>query len=131
MAFGTAIASVNGLIYVSGSELEGANAWSVDIDHRSAEYIKFGDAWVNNLHSIKGWSVTLGAVHDQDAKKLQDAATATTSVALLIYPNRSDLTTYYSGSGLFSFSSNADVGNAVMQAASVLGNGALTLTGFT
>ena len=33
----------NGLIYVSGAGLEGANAWTYAIDTESAEYAKFGD----------------------------------------------------------------------------------------
>ena len=127
----TAVASVNGMIYVSGSVLEGANAWSVDIDHRSAEYIKFGDSWVNNAHSINAFSATIGAVHDQDTKQLQTAATATTTVAVLIYPNRSDITTFYNFSGIFSAGHNADVGNVVMQTANIVGDGTLTLTGFS
>lgn len=127
----TAVASINGMIYVSGAVLEGANAWSVDIDHRSAEYIKFGDLWVNNVHSINAFSATIGAVHDQDTKQLQTAATTAAAVACLIYPKRTDLTTFYNFSGLFSTGHSASVGNVVMQTANILGTGTLTLTGFS
>jgi hypothetical protein len=126
----TPAASVNGLIYVSGTVLEGANAWTVDIDHRTAEYIKHGDLWVNNVHSINAFSATIGAVHDQDTKQLATAAVATVSVATLIYPLRTDLTTFLNFSGLYSMGYSADVGNVVMQTANILGTGTLTLTGF-
>lgn len=130
MAFGAAKSGHNGLVYLSGAELEGANAWSVAINKRSAEYIKFGDTWVTNLPSVNDWAGTLGAVHDQDAKKIQTAVTATVAVALLIYPDRGDLTTYYDGSAIFSFSSDASVAAVVSQASTFLGTGTLTLTGF-
>lgn len=131
MAFGAAKSGHNGLVYLSGAELEGANAWTVAINKRSAEYILFGDTWANNLPSVNDWAGTLGAVHDQDAKKIQDAVVATIAVALLIYPDRGDISTFYNGSAIFGFSSDASVAAVVSQAATFLGDGALTLTGFS
>jgi hypothetical protein len=132
MAVSTAVVSINGLVYVSGSDLVGANAASISINTRTVEYITFGDTWVNNAAEISEWSGSLGAVHDQDAQLLQTQVTARTSVTLLIYPNRSDLTTYYNGSAIFTgFSHEAALGAAVMQTAEFIGTGTLTITGFS
>jgi hypothetical protein len=118
-------------VYVSGAVIDFGNAWSVAIPHDSAEYIKFGDSWVNVLPGVNRWSGTIGATHDQDTKKLQDAATASIVVALLLYPNRSDLTTYYSGNAVFGFGHDVSVDAVSSQTADFVGDGTLTLTGFS
>lgn len=131
MAFGTAVHGLNGLIYISGAELEGANAWSINIPSASGEYLKFGDGWMNREKGHKSFNGNISAWHDQDAKKLQDAATATVAVSLLIYPKRSDLTTYYNGSAIFGASSEGNTTSVVSQAGDFVGDGELTLTGFS
>jgi len=132
MAF-TAKHGVNGLVYVSGSggELVGASAWSVAIDTQSAEYVKFGDSWVNRVAGVNDWRASLTAWHDQDTKKLQDAAVARTAVVLTIYPDRADLTTFYTGSGIFSYTTEGNSTSVVGQTANIVGNGTLTPTGFS
>jgi hypothetical protein len=130
MAF-TPLAGKNGLIYVSGTELPGANAWSIAIESDAVEYSKFGDTWKSNFVGLKGWSGSIGALSDSAAKTLQDAATATIVVALLIYPDRTDGSTYYSGNAIFSFSSEASMDAAVGQSADFTGTGALTPTGWS
>jgi hypothetical protein len=119
-------------VYCSGTEVFGANTWSVSIPKDSAEYIKFGDSWVNVLPGVNRWSGSIGATHDQATKLLQDAATASIVVSLLLYPQRSDLTTYYSGNAIFSFDSHDVSVDAVESlTASFVGDGTLTLTGFS
>ena len=130
MAF-TAKSGKNGLIYVSGTEIPGANAWSIAIESDAIEYSKFGDTWKSNFVGLKGWSGSIGALHDQAAKVLQNAAAATIVVALLIYQDRTDGATYYSGNSIFSFSSEASMDAAVGQSADFTGDGALTMTGFS
>ena len=130
MAF-TAQAGKNGLIYVSGTEIPGANAWSISIESDTIEYAKFGDTWKNNFAGLKGWSGSIGALHDQAAQVLQTAAAAVVVVALLIYPDRTDGSTYYSGNAIFSFSSDAGMDSPVGQSADFTGDGALTPTGFS
>jgi hypothetical protein len=120
----------NGLIYLSGTELSAANAWNLKIDTDSAETSVFGDSWKSRQVGLNDWSGNVSGFHDQDSKPLQTAATAGVSVALLIYPKRSDLSTYYSGSAIFSFSSEAGMDAAVGASADFVGNGALTMTGF-
>jgi len=131
MAFGVAKHGLNGQVYISGASLEGANAWSINIEVQSAEYLKFGDSWVNRLTGARSWSGTLGAVHDQDAQKIQTAAVAGEDVALLIYPDESDTTTLYSGRAIFSFGTETGTDSAVMQSSDFVGDGALSITGFS
>jgi len=47
----------NGLIYVSGSEVPGANSWSVTLDTESVELRKFGDSWVERCVTFNSASV--------------------------------------------------------------------------
>lgn len=130
MAF-TPKAGKNGLVYVSGTEITGANAWSISIEADAIEYSKFGDTWKSNFVGLKGWSGSIGALHDQAAKVLQNAAAATAVVALLIYPDRTSNATYYSGNAIFSFASEAGMDGPVGRTADFTGDGTLSATGFT
>jgi hypothetical protein len=120
----------NGLIYVSGTEIAGANAWAVDIATDSVETPVFGDTWKKRVTGMNDWSGSLTVWDYADSRVLQDSATAQASVALLIYPTRADLADYYSGSAIFSFSSGGDTGSAVANTASFTGNDTLAITGF-
>ena len=130
MAF-TAKAGKNGLIYVSGTEIFGANAWSINVEHESIAYTKFGDEWQSVFSGIKSWAGSVSALHDQDSKVLETAAAYDGTCALLIYPDRLDQGTYYSGNAIFAFGSEAGMTAAVGQTASYTGSGTLTLTGFS
>lgn len=130
MAF-TAKNGKNGLIYVSGTELPGANAWSFNIESESIEYAKFGDTWKSLFSGLKGWGGSVGALHDQAAKILQDAAAYDGTVALLIYPDRTDGATYYGGNAVFSFSSEGGMDAAVGQSSDFTGTGTPSMTGFS
>jgi len=122
----------NGLIYISGSEWADANAWSISIEQETAEYAVFGDTAYRTCIGLYRWSGSLSGYQDIDGKQLQDAATAGVSVALLIYPKRTDLTTYYDGSAIFNFDSAGEFGGAAVTAnASFTGDGALTITGWS
>jgi hypothetical protein len=127
----TAKAGKNGLVYISATEIEGANAWSVSIEHDSIEYTHFGNTWKRNFSGLKGFSGSVGALHDHAADVLQDAAIADTTVALLIYPDRTDNTAYYSGSAVFSFSSEASMDGPVGRSVDFTGDNTLTVTGFS
>lgn len=120
----------NGLVYVSGSEITGANAWSLSIEQDSAETPQFGDTWKKRVVGLSDWSGSLTVWDHSDSGKLQVAAYAGVTVALLIYPVRSDLTEYYSGSAIFSFGSGGDTGSAVSNTADFVGSDTLALAGF-
>jgi len=126
------VAGRNGLVYVSGGELTYANAWELTCDQEAVGGAHFGQGWMDNDAGMKTWGGTLTAWHDQDSQKLYSAATAGTTVALMIYPNRSDLTTYWSGNAIFTgFRSGGEMGGLVTQSCDYAGAGSLTATGFS
>lgn len=120
----------NGLIYVSGTEITGANAWSIDATPDTAETPQFGDTWKKHVMGMQTWSGSITAWDHSDSATLQNAAVAGVSVALLIYPVRSELTDYYSGNAIFGFSSSGDTGSAISNTASFTGDDTLTIEGF-
>jgi len=121
----------NGLIYVSGTEITGANAWNVAITQDSVETPQFGDSWKKRTVGMGDWSGSITAWQHDDAKLLADAATAGASVALLIYPSKNSLTDYYSGNGIFGFSSDGGVDAAVGTTGDFVGDDTLTIAGFS
>ena len=121
----------NGLIYVSGTEIFGANAWDLAIAHDGTEYNVFNDFWKNVFSGMAGWSGSIAALADQATKVLFTAASFDGTVALLIYPDSTDITTYYSGNAVFGFGASADLTSAVARAGDFTGDGALAATGFT
>ena len=127
---GAPIHGINGLVYVSGTELSGANAWSIDSTVDAAEAPEFGDTWKKHVAGLLTWSGSLSAWEQTDQKILFTAATSGTSVALLIYPVRGTLGDYYSGNAIFAASSAGDSSSAVSKNATFTGDGTLTITGF-
>jgi hypothetical protein len=125
-------AGKNGLIYISGVEFAEANAWSVSIEEDVEEYAVFGDTWKSQSTGLLGWSGSVAGYQAAASKPLQDAVVAGIAVAILIYPKRTTLTTYYSGTAVFSgFSSEAENGGAPVPASSdFTGHSTLTMTGF-
>jgi len=121
----------NGLIYVSGSELLNANSWNLTITSATAESSVFGDSWVSRVKGLNDFSGSVVEHQDQDSKVIVTAATATVSVALLIYPDRADLTTYYSGNAFFGGNSAGNITSLVSRGGDFVGDGALTATGFS
>jgi hypothetical protein len=119
------------MIYVSGSEIAAANAWSINIDTDSVEIPQFADTYKKRVTGMADWSGSVSAWDDRTVKTLHNAATAQASVALLIYPVRTDLTDYYSGNAIFSLGSEGDTGSAVGITADFVGNDTLAITGWS
>ena len=120
----------NGLIYLSGEEIGAANSWNIRIDTDTAEVPQFGDTWKKQVAGMSSWSGSISAWDESDSDILQDAAVAGVSVALLLYPLRSDLTDYYSGNAIFSFGSEVSTGGGIGNTADFTGDDTLTITGF-
>jgi len=133
MAIGsiTAANGKNGLIYVSGTEIFGANAWDITVAHDATEYAVFNDDWKSNFSGLMGWSGSITALHDQATKVLYTAAAYDGTCALLIYPDSTDISTYYSGSAIFGMGSSGDMSSAVGMTADFTGTAALAATGFS
>lgn len=121
----------NGLIYISGAEITGANAWILNIPQDSLETPQFGETWKKRVVGQADWSGNITAWMHTDSKVITSAATAGVSVALLVYPNRTDLTDYFSGSAIFGASMAGGVGAAVGRDGDFVGNDTLTITGFS
>jgi hypothetical protein len=121
---------INGLVYISNTEIEGANAWTISLETDNIEYSYFGGTWKRNFVGLKGWSGTIGANHDQAARVMQDAALASIVVDVLLYPDRTDNATFYNGDAIFSFSSEQGMDAAVARSVDFVGDNALSITGF-
>jgi hypothetical protein len=121
----------NALIYVSATDLVGGNAWNLNIDTDSIVTNQFGDTWKKRTVGQNDWSGSITAWDQGDEKLLATAATAQASVAILIYPDRSDTGDYYSGNAIFGMRSAGGVTAAVSKDGDFVGNDTLTITGFS
>ena len=121
----------NGLIYVSATEITGANAWSLDIEQGSSPVTAFADDWTPRVVHAADWSGSLTAWDENDVSTLFDAATAGVSVALIIYPaGQTDQGDVLSGNAIFGLSASGDVSSAVSLSVSFVGDEYLTDTGW-
>jgi hypothetical protein len=121
----------NGLIYISGTEITGANAWTLRITQDAVETPQFADTWKKRVVGFADWSGSITAWLHTDSKLITDAAVAQVSVALLIYPNRNDLTDYFSGNAIFGANMGGGASAAIGRDGDFVGNDTLTITGFS
>lgn len=128
---GNSIHGINGLIYVSGSELTGANSWNIQVDPDTVQTIDLGVKWKDTHKGAKGWSGNINAWEKEDQKLLMDAALADGAVSLIIYPNRNTMGNYYNGNAIFGASTDGGATSAVSKNGSFTGDGALSQTGFS
>ena len=132
MAFGTAVHGIDGLVYCSGVELTSANAFTLNKIGEASEYRLFGNGWVRRVAGPRDWNFSIGGIHDQDANNLQDMVSGDGVVAVLLYPKRSDLTTYYSGNAIFTnFTHEVNSDGVETTSADASGDNTLTETGFS
>jgi len=120
----------NGLIYVSGVEIVGANSWGININTEAVVTPQMGDDYKRKVAGQREWSVSINAWDQADSNPLADAALAATAVALLIYPSRATLTTYWSGDAIMSMSGGGGTSASVSENATGEGAGDLTATGW-
>ena len=120
----------NALVYVSGTEISGANAWSIDIATDAIVTNVFGDTWKKRAVGQSDWSGSLTAWDENNDRLLMDAATAQVAVALLIYPTRDDQADYYSGNAIFGARTSGGVTAAVDKSGDFVGDDTLTIAGW-
>lgn len=125
------IHGINGLIYVSGTELAGANSWSLQIDPDQVETVDMGSSWKDVHKGANGASGSINAWEKTDSKLLMDAATAAGAVSFIIYPTRNVLTAYYTGNAIFGASTDGGAQSAVSKNGSFTVDGTLTIAGFS
>jgi hypothetical protein len=61
-------AGKNSLVYINASEIEGGNAWSLEIEHDVIELTAFGDDWRKIIAGMRSWGGSIDAWHDQEAR---------------------------------------------------------------
>lgn len=123
------IHGLNGLVYFNYLELPSANSWSITFDVDLAEVPDFGDVWMDQVKGILTWSGSIEAWYDNTEDRLWNAATAASASgakALVVYPNRTDLTRYWYGNAFASWSIDVSTGDAVSISADITGDGILT-----
>jgi hypothetical protein len=118
------------VIYVGGTALLGGNAWEINSTNEVSEAPEFQDTWKKHVTGLLTWSGSLTAWDQGDDKIIFTAATSGASSALLIYPDASDPTNYYSGNALFAASSSGSTTSAVAKNGDFTGDGTLTIAGF-
>lgn len=121
----------NGLIYVSGTEIAGANSWAVDISNESAETPRMGQTFKERVAGQNDWSGNITGWDQATADTLADAALARVPLALLIYPDRAVATRYFSGNAIFGSSHGGGAGAAVSEDGDFVGAAALTKAGWS
>ena len=122
---------INGLIYVAATELGESNSWRLTITSDLAEGEIFGGTFRQRDKGVNDWSGNITGYLQTDSKVIETAALASTASVILLYPNRSDLTDYYTGSAFFG--ANIDVSSRALEtrAGDFVGAGTLTQTGFS
>lgn len=90
------------MLYLQGS---GANAtklgecrsWRIDIDRETDEDNAMGDTWKTAITGFLSWSVSIEGNLDTAETSPFDAATATATKKIYLYPVASSTTAYYYG----------------------------------
>ena len=92
----------NAVVYLQGSGSEAevlteASEWHISIDFETGDDGAFGDSWNTQLKGRMRWTGSLNGNYDTAANVAFDAATATSSRKIYVYPDRSDTAKYYYG----------------------------------
>jgi len=117
----------NGLIYVSGTHIDGANSWNITVDTESVELRKFGDDWVARCATFNSASGSIEAI--DNVKDLMDAAKARASVSFLIYPDAGTTGEYWSGNAIFGAGGDGSVDGPAGASSSFVSDGEVSWTG--
>lgn len=125
-------AGKNSLLYINGSQISGANAWSLELTHDIIEISAFGDDWTRILAGLRSWAGSVDAWHDHDAKILYTALVSDSVLPLLIYPDDTDITTYVAGNALFGGNTReGSMDGAITDGVEFTGDAAPTFTGWS
>ena len=75
-----------------------AAEWTINVDYNTEPDSAFGDTWETKIRGILRWGGSLAGNLDTAQASVFSASTATGSVVLYLYPDRSTATRYYYGS---------------------------------
>jgi len=121
----------NALIYLSGQELVGANAWSINSTNQASEAPQFNDTWMRQVPGLLNWGGNITAWDQGDESILFDMATAGVAIDMIIYPDRGTPANYYQGNAIFGVNSSGSTSSPVDKTGDFVGDGALSVNGFT
>src|SRR5205814_864790 len=90
------------MVYLQGSganatKLGEAHKWTIKTDSNQSDDGSFGDTWETSLRGRLKWSGSVDLNLDSAETSPFDAATATSTRKLYLYPDSSAVTTYYYG----------------------------------
>lgn len=121
----------NGKVYLGSTEIVNGTTWTLTKEYDMSEGGRFGEASKINVSGQYRWSGTLTAYHDQDAKLLAAALDGANQI-LILYPDGTDVTTYFTGNvkGVSLGHETGTDGGIQTQTFPFVGDGDLTETGF-
>jgi hypothetical protein len=122
---------IEACVYVDGAKLAVASGYALSISAETCEVLRFEDTWKDVHPGGRGAAGSITAYHDQSAKVLSTLAQARLTYPLLIYPDCSDVTTYYQLEVIFDFDASGDTGSCQVASAPFVVDGAVTKVGFT
>lgn len=109
----------NGVLYVavasggSASEIAYLNKWSIEFSVDDVEVTAFGDTNKTYVAGLPDASGSFGGFYDDASAQLYTAARDGVARKFYLYPNRSTPGQYWHGNGIFDFSVESGVGDAV------------------
>jgi hypothetical protein len=120
----------NAILYVQGSGsaaelVSEATEFHISIDFESGDDGAFGDSWVTQLKGRMKWSGSLNGNLDTGVNLLFDAATATASRKIYLYPDRANMAAYYYGTAFPKLSVDVTLTAVAKFSGSIDGDGQL------
>lgn len=122
----------NAVVYLQGSGaqaevLSEAAEWHITLDFELGDDGAFGDTWVTQLKGRMRWTGSLSGNLDTAQALMFDAATATSSRKIYVYPDRSDTTKYYYGTCFPKLTADVTLTSVSKFSGSLEGDGQLAL----
>lgn len=93
------------------AKLAVASGFSVGETGSECEVLRLEDTCISRKRGAIDSAGTVTAYHDQDGKILQSMAQAQMAYPMLIYPDCTDVTTYYQVSAFFDYDHAGDAGS--------------------
>lgn len=113
------------------AKLAPASGFSVGETGSECEVLRLEDTCISRLRGALDSAGSIAAYHDQEAKVLQEAAQSNTAIPMLIYPDCSDVTTYYQVSAFFDYDHTGDAASCQTLTAPWRGADCLSKVGFS
>lgn len=118
-----------GLLYLAGSgvavKIGECKKWSFNIDKELAPDDAMGDTWKTQLMGLLSWSGSIEGNFDSAQITPFEAATATSTKNIYLYPDSTSLTKYYYGMCWPKLSVDVDKGSVESFTCSFEGDGQL------